>query len=226
LVRYVLNFKKLPYKTVSLEYPDVEGEFKKFEIPASTTKPDGTPLYTCPSIIDKVTKTAVTDSYKITEYLDKQYPDSPRAIPKGTEALQAAFYDQFWQLVGPVFPFILPHVPALLNPPSAEYFEKSRAAYFGKPLSELAPKGEEAVEKWKKVQEAFDTLHGWLSKSSGPYFMGETVTFADFVVAASLKCLRICLGPDSKEWKEIMERNDGRWEAFWDSLEQYASEEN
>lgn len=170
--RYVLNYKKLPYKTVALEYPDIEPQFKKLDIPPSAVKPHGLPLYTSPSIIDEPTKKSITDSYKIAEYLDEMYPETPRVTPKGAEALQAAFYDQFWQLMQPIFPVILPSVLNILNPVSAEYFDRTRTTWLGKPLKDMA-KGEERIEMWKKAENLFDALNGWLSKGTGPFLWGH-----------------------------------------------------
>ncbi|KAJ3561972.1 hypothetical protein NP233_g9862 [Leucocoprinus birnbaumii] len=226
--RYVLNYKKLPYKTVYLEFMDIEPEFKKVGIPASTTKLNGTPHYTCPSIFDHSNNTAVTDSYKIAEYLDEAYPDTPRVIPKGSEALQAAFYDQLMPLVMPVFPILMSSVTGMLSPVNAEYFIRARSEQFGASMFEFPPDGEARVAQWKKVEAAIDTLNGWLSKSNGPYFMGETVSFADFVVASLFQALRIILSFNNKldEWENMMAWNNGRWKKFLDDLEPYAGVEN
>ncbi|KAF5348611.1 hypothetical protein D9756_009572 [Leucocoprinus leucothites] len=225
--RYVLNYKKLPYKTVRLEYPDIESEYKKLGIPPSGINFDGTSLYTSPSIIDEATKTPVTDSYKIAEYLDKAYPNTPPVFPPGTEVFQAAFYDQVNELIGPLWPLLLPRIPRnLLNPPSAEYFTRTRSVLFGMPLSHAEPQGEKKIEAWQRVQVVFEIINGWLSKSSGPYFMGDTVTFSDFVIAALLDGIRICFGEESKEWKNVQTWNDGRWKTFLTSLEKYANVEN
>jgi glutathione S-transferase len=222
LIRFVLNYKKLPYKTVYLEFPDIEPEFKKLGIPPSGAP--GHPPYTCPSIIDHSNNTPMTDSYAIAEYLDAAYPDTPKVFPPGTEALQAAFYTQFIPIIYPVIPLLLPNVPSTLNPVSKEHFIRARSQIPGNLLIEL--KGEERVKAWKQVQAAFDTLHGWLNKSSGPYFMGDTVTFTDFVVGGWLYGMVLVLGENSEEWKDIMTWNDGRWAAFKKSLEPYADTDN
>ncbi|EKM76373.1 hypothetical protein AGABI1DRAFT_115916 [Agaricus bisporus var. burnettii JB137-S8] len=220
--RFSLNYKKLPYKIVNLEYLELEPEFKKVGIPASSTWADGRPLYSSPSIFDDSNYTGVADSYQIAQYLDQAYPDTPKLFPPGTQALQAAFYARFNELLGPFFPFLLPKVPGLLNPESAEYFNRTRAEKFGKSLADLEPKGQERVEAWKKVEEAYNTLYGWLSQSKGPYFMGDTVTFADFAVGGMIYATEVCIGKDSKEFKDLMTWNNGRWAEFKKSLEQYA----
>ncbi|KAJ3561974.1 hypothetical protein NP233_g9860 [Leucocoprinus birnbaumii] len=225
--RYVLNYKKLPYKTVALEYPDLEPEFKKLGIPPSSVNADGSGSYTSPSIIDEDNKVAVTDSYKIAEYLDKTYPATPSVIPPGTEVFQAAFYDQIEEITAPLWPLLLPRVaPKLLNSRSSEYFIRTRSAYFGMPLAHVEPQGELRIEGWKKVEAAFNTISGWMSKGKGPYLMGETVTFSDFVIGGLLEGIKYSFGEESEEWANIMKWNDGKWKAYIGSLEKYSSVEN
>ncbi len=222
MTRYALGFKKLPYKSVRIEYPDVASISKRLGIPPSGTWPDGvTPLYTCPAIIDDATGAALTDSYKIAEYLDKQYPDTPRVIPSGTEAFHAAFYAHFPKVIEPVWPLLLPRVPGILNPPSAEYFIRTRSIRFGKPLAEVEPVGEARAEAWAKLKANLGELDGWLRKSPGPFFMGDSPVFADFVVAGLFQSLKLIFGETSEEWKGVQEWHNGRWKKLLKHLEQY-----
>ncbi|KAF9443132.1 hypothetical protein P691DRAFT_779056 [Macrolepiota fuliginosa MF-IS2] len=225
--RYVLNYKKLPYKTVYVEFPDIETVSKKAGIPPFGKKPDGvTPHYTCPAITDDTTGAALSDSYKIAEYLDKAYPDTPQVFPPGTEALQAAFYDHFFQVISPLWPIVLPRVPETLNERSAEYYTRTRAERFGKPLDQMEPVGEDRIIAWEKIKASFGQLDGWLSKSPGKFIFGDTVTFSDFVVASMLQSVKILLGEGSEEWKNIEGWNDGRWSNILKNLEKHASVEH
>jgi glutathione S-transferase len=110
-------------------------------------------------------------------------------------------------------------VPSILNPRGAEYFIRTRSEELGEPLAEVEPKGQDRVEVWKRVEVAYRTLYGWLSRSSGPYFMGNTVSFVDIVVYA----MAVVFGEDSQEWRDLSLWNDGRWAEFRKSMEQYAS---
>ncbi|XP_006456482.1 hypothetical protein AGABI2DRAFT_211471 [Agaricus bisporus var. bisporus H97] len=222
-MRFTLNYKKLSYKTIALEYPDIESEFIRVGIPARYKWPDGRPLYTSPSIIDNSTNTGIADSYAIAQYLDKAYPDTPKLFPPGTEALQAAFYARYKEVIDPYYDIFITRVPSILNPRSAEYFIRTRSEECGMCLADIEPKGQDRVEAWKKVEAAYNTLHGWLSKSSGPYFMGDTITFADFVVAGTLYAMEVVFGKESQEWQDIMSWNNGRWAAFRKSVEQYGN---
>jgi glutathione S-transferase len=222
-IRLTLNYKKLPYKTIALEYPDIENESIKVGITARYKWPDGRPMYTSPFIFDNSTNTAIPDSYQIAQYLDKTYPDTPKLFPPGTEALQAAFYARYKEVIDPYFLIFITRVPSILNPRSAEYFIRTRSEEHGEPLANLEPKGQDRVEAWKQVERAYDTLNGWLSKSSGPYFMGDAVTFVDLVTASTLYAMAVVFGEESQEWKDLMTWNNGRWAAFRKSMEQYAS---
>jgi glutathione S-transferase len=221
--RYLLNLKNLPYETVYVEYPDLEATFKKIGIPPGGTTPSGSPLYTSPAIVDSSTGAMVADSYKIAEYLDKAYPTTPKVIPPGTEALQAMFYDQLNQMMFPSLVPLFPKLPRLLNPRSAEYIDRTRSEWFGMPLEQLAPVGEAKVQEWNKLREVFNSVEGWLNKSSGPFVMGDTVTFADIVIASFLQGLKLLFGENSEEWKDIASWSGGRWVQFLKDMDKYAN---
>jgi glutathione S-transferase len=221
-IRYTLNYKNLDYKTVYYEFPDMRKEFEKLGIPPSSVGPDG-PSYTVPSLTDDSTNSRLSESFNIALYLDKQYPNTPKVFPPGTEALQAAFHEEFYKVVEPTFPIFFPKCAGGLNKSSADYFDSTRAKMFGMSMADYEPKGEARVKAWKKVQDAFDTLDGWMSKSSGPYFMGETVSFADFVIGGLLSEFRLTMGEDSKEWKDVMTWNNGRWAGLKKNLDTWAN---
>lgn len=189
-------------------------------------KPDGTPLYTSPAIVDEATGTAVPDSYKIAEYLDKQYPDTPRAFPAGSEGLQAAFYDQFNQILRTVGPLLVTEVPTILNQSAIEYYRRTREGFFGKPFDQIALVGEEREKAWQAAKEHFDLFDGWYGKSNGPYFMGDIVSFADFTVAGVFQMIKIICGEGSEEWKRVSAWNNGRWVKLLKDLEKYADTAN
>ena len=93
---YSLNYKGLPFRTVWVEYPDIESTLKAAGIVSNTRKkPDGSPTWTVPAIYDPKTKTGITESFAIAEYLDKTYPDTPLLIPPGTRTLQKAWIPTF-----------------------------------------------------------------------------------------------------------------------------------
>ena len=62
-LRFSLNYKGIPYKTIWLEYLEIEGEYKKAGIEPSG-KRGGKDLYTCPGLVDPNTGAALADSQR------------------------------------------------------------------------------------------------------------------------------------------------------------------
>ncbi|KAF5385139.1 hypothetical protein D9615_001086 [Tricholomella constricta] len=221
--RYSLNFKGLPYKTVWVEYPDIEALCKKIGAPPTATKADGTPFYTVPAIHDPSTNTVIADSILIADYLDKTYPDTPKLLPPGTHALQHAAINAYLPTGAPVFQFAIPLTHKLLGPGSQGYFRFHREKLFGKTMEDLTPTGPARDEEWAKVKAGFNVVDGWLQAGEGPYFLGKTPAFIDFVIGSRLYWLRQIFTEDSPEYKDIMTWNEGRWATYVEGLKQYES---
>ncbi|KIK62816.1 hypothetical protein GYMLUDRAFT_223387 [Collybiopsis luxurians FD-317 M1] len=210
--RYSLNYKGLPYKTVWLEYPDIESTMKKIGALPTTVKHDGSPMYTVPAIYDDSTEVAIADSVLIAEYLDKTYPDTPVLIPRGTYALQNAFQEFLFSKLMPLWILTIPDVPSkCLNPRSAEYFEKHRSLDFGVPsLEVMRVTGEAREAQWLKVQEIFGSFHKMM-KDSDTWIMGDKPSFVDFVLASMILSIKTLYGKESKEYQNVMSWHGGRW---------------
>ena len=221
--RYTLNYKGLAYKTVWVEYPDIKEVSLKLGASATGTNPlDGSPFYTLPMIHDPKTGAVVSDSFKIAEYLDATYPDTPRVIPDGTRGLQLAFDDAAFSILMPLFQFTAPLTSSKLNQRSAEYFSRTRAIMFGKSMEELYPGEDRREEEWKKVESGLEKIAKWYSQGS-TFISGKSDApiFADFRVAALLLWVRRLFGRDSTEWKNLASWHGGRWGNLVGSLEKY-----
>lgn len=101
LIRLALNYKQIPYKTVWVEFADVQAVGKRIGATPSTTYPDGTPRYTLPTIYDPNTGRTVSDSVAIAKYLDEQYSEH-RLFPDGTVDAQVEFANNAIAVVGSV----------------------------------------------------------------------------------------------------------------------------
>lgn len=117
---YALNFKGVPYKTVWLEYPDIEPTFRSIGAIPISPKPDGSgPFYTLPVIVDPSRRTPsggptiITDSWNIAEYLDNVYPSPGLLFPEGTKALQALFLNHVTTTL--FYPIVRILTPPLLD---------------------------------------------------------------------------------------------------------------
>ncbi|KAG6893496.1 hypothetical protein C0992_009756 [Termitomyces sp. T32_za158] len=221
-VRYSLGFKRLPFRTEWVEYPDIAPMSKKLGFLPTAMQGDS-PYYSLPAIYDPNTSTSLSDSALIAEYLDKAYPDTPKLFPPGSHALQYAFIDALGSKLEPIWAFALPASHKILNPQSQDYFRRTREAHFGKPLEDVTPKGEAAVEEWTKVKAAFDAVYGWLEKgkANGPYFLGPEPAFVDIVVASYLLYFKKIWGVDSQQWRDFSTWNNGRWGMLVKDFEKY-----
>ncbi|KAF8628760.1 hypothetical protein AX15_003733 [Amanita polypyramis BW_CC] len=222
--RFTLNYKRIPFTTVWWEFNEIESKSKELGIHPTGKKADGSPLYTVPAIYDPTTKKYIANSILIAEYLDKQYPDSPRVIPDGTVALQHAYGTAFSPKFRVAYPLLFDAELKILNPPSAKYF-RGKFETDGKTIEEKALKGDERREQWIKVKESLSDVAGWIQKSSGPFLGGHKPVFSDFETAGWLFFLRAVLGKDSEFWQDFLTWNDGYLGKYVDAFEQYQSYE-
>ncbi|KAK7054416.1 hypothetical protein VNI00_003614 [Paramarasmius palmivorus] len=222
--RYCFNYKKIPYKTIWVEYPDIQSTCKRLGAEPTSTNSDGTPLYTLPIIRDPNTGAVISDSPRIAEYLEANYPDTPTLYPPGTHAFQAAFLDAFEDLHLKVSRFTLPKTLNILNPPSYTFFKEDRERRRGRSIlmEDFYPKGQEKEELWKGWKDDWAVVDGWIRKNpSGDFVFGETITWADLVIAGWVIWMRIVFGVDSEEWKDMATWHGGRWSKLLDNLSEY-----
>lgn len=116
------------------------------------------------------------DSRKIAAELEKRYPSPPlhldaEQLPKVEKILAES--------MGCMRGVLMPKVARnLLNPPSQEYFERTRAQRFGMPMSQLEEElgGDEA---WNQLKPALQAIGDILRQNGGPFVLGKEGTLAD-----------------------------------------------
>jgi hypothetical protein len=91
--RFVLNYKRILYRTIWVEYPDIEPLCKA--IGAAPTAGGG---YTLPVLRDPNTGVVVSDSWAIAKHLDAHFPERVVIAP-GTDGLQHAFQALVWNTI-------------------------------------------------------------------------------------------------------------------------------
>ena len=138
----------------------------------------------------------VMGSEKIAPELEKLKPEPSLHIDdpvteKATLAVQTFF--------GALRALLLPRVPkVLLNPSSADYFERTRKEWFGMPLSELE-QSKDAKEAWQNAKPGVEKLKELLHQNSeGPFVKGKQVTYADFIIVGAFEFIML-LGDDVYE---------------------------
>ncbi|KAK1235159.1 hypothetical protein PQX77_001625 [Marasmius sp. AFHP31] len=225
-IRYVLNYKKLPYRTIWVEYPEIAPACIKIGAAPTATNPDGSPYYSVPTIYDPNTEKAISDSLNIVQYLEATYPGPPERslIPPGTWSLQLVFIDSLFtpSTLFPMFQFTAPRSAEILNEASREHYRQARKAMFGgHSLEDINPKGEHRVAEWKKLENGFGVIAGWMKEEKGPFLMGDRIIFADFALAGVICWIRDVFGEDSEEWRSVKSWHGGRWDRLVSGLEPY-----
>ncbi|KAJ2926225.1 hypothetical protein H1R20_g10871, partial [Candolleomyces eurysporus] len=234
--RFTLDYKSIPYKVEWVEYPDIAPTLQSHGIGPGGRKPDGSPYYSVPAIIDvddetgKVKK-ALADSVEIAKYLDEAYPDTPKVLPEDGKELESVlgFANGLIRLWVPVFMIVCKAMLPQLHPPSREFFSRVRAKdaqqfYPGYETIEDIPFSKEDKEAaWKAFKDSFTKgLAAHENLVQGKWFLGEgRIGFADFVIGGVLLWLKTVFGEESEEWKDMSQWDGGRWKTFVDGLKEY-----
>lgn len=167
--RFVLAHKQLPYTTEFLDYPDIRPRLRP-HLPASTED------YTIPTI-QYTDGRYIIDSRTIAETLERDHP-SP-SLHLDSPALAKLEQHLFGPVVRALRPHYVPKVPrSLLREASLAYFVRTREAALGMTLDEFERSQTDFSEATPLLHEVTSLL---TEQTDGPYFLGSTVSYADFV---------------------------------------------
>jgi len=216
-VRLVLNYKRIPYKTVWVSYPDIEPKLKELGVNPTDPHPEdpSKPLYTLPVILDENgdEPVVIPDSLRIVEYLEEKYPERP-VFPKIGKALIYGFEVPVRVYIGRnINPFINHSVWLILDKRGQEYFRTTREKWDGGKLEDESPKGPIRDGHWKALKEGFGKVAGILDKNGSEVDFvagGSEPTFADFLIVAYLRWIKAIL-EDELEDNGFSQWDGGRW---------------
>ncbi|KAH9904232.1 uncharacterized protein BXZ73DRAFT_111316 [Epithele typhae] len=240
--RFCLNAKGLPYKTIWVDFPDIEAVCTKIGAAPTAKKRDGSPVYTLPVIYDPNTNTTVSESLAIARYLERRYPDRVVLIPPALDGLMADFQKAVWATFGlPMMKLIIPAEHTTIRPVARPYFRATREARYGQALEEFPPPGSALrAECWATTEAAAGVLAGWWDQEANTKGLvphpavgaGERtllisdalpVSYADAIMVGWLYWFRECLGEESEEWKKMTTWHGGRWVRLMAVMEKYAA---
>ncbi|KAJ3877679.1 hypothetical protein F5051DRAFT_313931, partial [Lentinula edodes] len=75
---FVLNYKRLRYRTQWVEFQNIEATLRSIGAPPSSVRSDGRPVYTLPVIVDPTRSPSrpeiLSNPNNIAEYLETYYP--------------------------------------------------------------------------------------------------------------------------------------------------------
>jgi len=228
--RIALNYKRIPFTTEWIEYPDIAPKFKALGL---APNPKGTP-YTVPVIqyTPPGSKDAqyIMESSAIADFLDRTFP--ARALYRGSAESQRA-QREFRDLVLPCAhvhfgAFVHHGVASSLHPVSEAYFRRKVEAVFG-PLEQLLTPRAKYDEALAHVVEGFNSLSEFVDREEAAgnevlYALDEegvrAPTYAGMVFAGALGWLHRSGAQGA--WEDIINLNGGRWAQLWKAAEPYA----
>lgn len=176
--RFVLNFKGLPYTTEWLEYPDIKS---RLESHADANKSGAG--YTSPTIA-LPDGTYIMDSREIANVLEKRQPEPALHLDSPYLTKLEAIMPRLMPALRGVYFSLIP--ARLLNEASLPYWYETRAKAAGMPLDQLA-EHQGGAAAFAKAEPMLKEVTALLAeKSDGPFFMGKTVSYADFQWAGFL----------------------------------------
>ncbi|KAK0471130.1 hypothetical protein IW261DRAFT_1513179 [Armillaria novae-zelandiae] len=226
-IRFILNYKRLRYRTIWVEFPDVEATIRSMGAPPSAVRGDGRPVYTLPVIVDPTRNPAapqiLSNTNTIAEYLESTYPARP-VFPQGSRALQTLYVHYIQEVfVKPLLPIMVPLSHQRLPERSQSHF---RTADTPSPPGQSLPPGPQREAAWVAVREQFDFLANVLAKNTGDgdgvVAMGREVSYADFAVCSVLIWIERMAPKDG--WSRVRTWNGGRWCQLWERCRPYMDE--
>ncbi|KAL9047218.1 MAG: hypothetical protein Q9214_000156 [Letrouitia sp. 1 TL-2023] len=176
--RLVLNFKGIDYQTKWLEYPDVAPTISSLGL---LSNPEATP-YTVPTV-HLPNGEYVMDSRKIVEKLEQLHPSPSLHL----DSPSLSKIEELWpKAIIPLRGCLMPKIPrALLNEASLDYFYRTREQRFGMPLDQLE-KEHGGDSAWEEARPAIEEVGKLLKAEGGPFILGNTVSYADFMLVSAL----------------------------------------
>ncbi|KAG8168376.1 hypothetical protein KVR01_001125 [Diaporthe batatas] len=189
-IRLMLNYKKVSYRTVFLEFPDIKPTLEEFGlVPGDQARG----RYTVPTIQHVASKKYIMDSAPISRFIEETYPDPP--IPLESE-LGREIEVRARAVVGAVMSKSLwPDEIRILAPPAAEYFRHTREAMLGHPLEDLLDPVAD-TDRWAAVEGDIDEVGALMrtNAAEGPFVLGSRPSYTDFFIAGALQSAKVIDG--------------------------------
>ncbi|KAL2074250.1 hypothetical protein VTL71DRAFT_8028 [Oculimacula yallundae] len=189
-IRLMLNYKRIPYKTIFLEFPDIEPTLEGLGLVHSESASGSKHKYTVPAIKHVPTNTYMMDSVPIAQFLETTYPDP--SVPLTSE-LGREIEGKARAVVGATFRMsVMPREISILSPPAQKYFRHTREALLGHRLEDLLDVDKEE-QTWNEMSDDIRAVGELMltHKADGPFVLGARPSYTDFFIAGSLQSARM-----------------------------------
>jgi glutathione S-transferase len=187
-IRLMLNYKGIPYRTIFLEFPDIEPTLKMLGLVPGES---ASGKYTVPAIHHVPTNTYMMDSAPIAQFLESTYPDPP--VPLMSE-LGREIEGQSRAVAGKNFMrSIVPREIHILSPRAQEYFRRTREASLGHRLEDLLDDADREEQRWNEISDGMHTVSKLMQthKADGRFVLGARPSYTDFFITGSLQSARM-----------------------------------
>ncbi|KAF2682830.1 hypothetical protein K458DRAFT_478750 [Lentithecium fluviatile CBS 122367] len=189
-IRLILNYKLIPYRTVFLEFPDIEPTLKGLSLVLGESASGTKNKYTVPAIRHVPTNTYMMDSVPIAQFLESIYPDP---VVLSTSELGREIEAKARAVIGTAFrTLVMPREMNILSPPAQEYFRRTREASLGHRLEDLLEQDKQE-QAWDAVGDGMRAVSKLLRthKADGPFVIGAWPSGTDFFVAGALHSVSV-----------------------------------
>ncbi|KAL2817298.1 hypothetical protein BDW59DRAFT_152771 [Aspergillus cavernicola] len=187
-IRLMLNHKRITYRTIFLEFPDIEPTLKALGLVPSETATGSKIKYTVPAIHHTPSNTYIMESVLVAQFLESTYPIPPVPL---TSDLGREIETISRGVVGPIFRVsVMPREIGILSVRAQEYFRRTREAQLGHGLEELLLQEE---ERWNGVEDSMRAVGELMQthKADGPFVLGARPSYTDFFIAGNLQSARV-----------------------------------
>lgn len=140
----------------------------------------------------------VMDSYKIADIIEEKHPEPSVHL---NTPVQLRFREILIKFMGELTPIYVPGVAqSILGDGSIDFFRTTRQEDVGMPLDDYGKKNSPgAFERAEPFAREMTALLN--ETSSGPYFLGDTISYTDFMWAGILLFFK-CLGDE--KYQEVL----------------------
>ncbi|CAH0024862.1 unnamed protein product [Clonostachys rhizophaga] len=190
-IRLMLNYKRIPYRTIFLEFPDIEPTLKELGIACHDSGSGSKHKYTVPAIYHVSTDTYIMDSPAISKFLESTYPSPPVQLTSG---LGREIELKARTTLAPAFAAsVMPREINILSPRSKEYFRRTREAFIGRRLEDLCADSEKEEQAWDAIADDMRAVGELMltNKAEGPFVLGAHPSYTDFFITGSLHSARM-----------------------------------
>ncbi|WP_368085689.1 glutathione S-transferase N-terminal domain-containing protein [Vibrio splendidus] len=195
-----LLHKKMAFSTTDLSFIDIQTQFKE-------------QFSTLPAIKDG--ETVLSDSFKIADYLEANYPESPSLFGCEKGRLMAFFFHEWAaSLHSEIAKIAIFDIYCKLKDRDKAYFRSSREKHFQDTLENVQSNNQELakIDLLKKIK----VLESYLAKTR--YLSDEAPMYSDYIVYGTLKWL---LSTSDSFAEEMLTNNVLNW---YKSIDRMCSE--